>query len=119
MSAADVDALADAAAIIARRAKVISSAFSSRIPASTHVTVSNGVVAVVTDGATAPNAAPFEGAELHPLWAHIGSYRYEHWHWGKQPYRPYMLTAAVQSLDDAAQAYGGSAYAYARLFGFE
>jgi hypothetical protein len=118
MSAADTAALVRAASIIARRAKEISSAFSRRIPASTHVTVSNGMVAVVTDGKTAPNAAPFEAAELHPLWARVGSYRYEHMPWGKQPLRAYMMTAATQKLDDAAQAYGEAVYAYARQRGF-
>lgn len=103
---AEIDGLIKAARIIAERARVISSAFSRRIPAGTHVVVkTNGIVAVRTEGAIAPNAAPFEAAELHPLWARVGSVRYLYSHWGKQPYRPYMLQAALQKLDDAAEAY--------------
>jgi hypothetical protein len=119
MAAADIAALKNAADVISNRAKIIAGAFSRRIPAATHVAVSNGMVAVITDGTLAPNAAPFEAAELHPLWAHIGSWRYVHYKWGKQPPRPYMTEAAVQELDKAAEAYGQSIYAYAIAHGFK
>lgn len=116
--ASDIDGLKKAAELISKRAKEISAAFSRRIPASTHVVVASGVVQVRTEGATAPNAAPFEAAELHPLWARVGTPRYTDWKWGKQPYRPYMLMAAEQEIDAAAEEYGESMYGYARSFGF-
>jgi hypothetical protein len=119
MAAADTAALKGAADRISRRAKLISSTFSRRIPAATHVAVNNGMVAVVTDGSGAPNAAPFEAGELHPLWAAVGSWRYLHYKWGKQPLRPYMIEAAVSELNAAAEAYGQSIYAYAIARGFK
>lgn len=115
----DLDGLIKAAEIISNRAKEIAATRSRRIPASTHVTVNNGAVAVITDGATAPNAAPFMAAELHPLWAHVGTWRYVHFKWGKQPYFPYMWMAAEDELDAAAEAYADSVYAYAVSAGFK
>jgi hypothetical protein len=119
MAKSDTDALVDAAGVICRMAKTISARFSRRIPAATHVGTNNGMVAVITDGNVAPNAAPFEAGELHPLWAHVGSWRYEHWKWGKQPTRPYMIEAATAKIDEAAEAYAQSVYDYARRFGFK
>ena len=118
MAVSDTEALTEAARIICKRAKEISGAFSVRIPAATHVTVSNGTVAVITDGEAAPNAAPFEAGELHPLWAHVGSWRYEHYKWGRQPYRPYMTMAALDKIQDACEAYAESVYDLARKDGF-
>lgn len=115
----DLYYLMQAAEKISTRAKIISGTFSRRIPIATHVTVNNGVVAVITDGSIAPNAAPFEGGELHPLWARVGSWRYLHFKWGQQPLRPYMMEAAASELDNAAVTYAKSVYAYAGSLGWK
>jgi hypothetical protein len=110
---ADRAALRRAANIICDRAQTIAAKRSRRIPAATHVLEDQGIVKVKTEGSLAPNAAPFEAGELHPLWAHVGSYRYDHYKWGRQPFFPYMMEAALEKVDDAAQAYGDSVYDYA------
>lgn len=119
ISRQDLNGLTKAAEIISAEAKRVSAMRSVRIPASTHVGVNNGMVAVITDGATAPNAAPFEAAELHPLWAHVGSYRYVHFKWGRQPFFPYMMIAAENKIAEAAEAYGDSVYDYAVSLGWK
>ncbi len=117
----NTDYLRKAAEIIARKAKMNSVKFSRRIPANTHVRVSLEGVAVVTDGNRAPNAAPFETAERHPLWAAVGSTRYEKKpeDWRKQPYRPYMLEAGYSELDKAALAFAESSISHARRLGWK
>jgi hypothetical protein len=118
-SGKDLAALVKAANIICRRAQLISATRSRRIPAATHVTSNAGMVAVITDGVVAPNAAPFEAGELHPLWAKVGSWRYDHFKWGKQPFFPYMMEAASTELDNAAIAYSESVYEYAKTLGWK
>jgi hypothetical protein len=117
-SPSDRAALSKAAEIISTRAKEIASTRSRRIPAATHVTEANGIVQVKTEGSIAPNAAPFEAGELHPLWARVGSNKYNHGDWGRQPLFPYMMMAAEETLDQAAEAYGDSLYAYVRILGW-
>jgi len=110
----DNTALTNAANVFSKEAQKISSAFSTRIPLATHAVPSfDGVHAsVITEGSIAPNAAPFEGGETHPLWAHIGSWRYVHFKWGTQPLRPYMLEAAESAAQDACFAYSDSVIDY-------
>jgi hypothetical protein len=77
-----------AAAIFAAQARTNAAKFSVRIPAATSVLPYNEHQAqVVTDGVAAPNAAPFEFGERHPLW---GNRKY----WRPQPRRAYMDRAA-------------------------
>ncbi len=85
----------------AKAARAISAGFSRRIPAATGVFGDVAGVAVVTDGAVAPNAAPFEFAERHPLFG-------DREHWYPQPHRPYMDEAAVA-------AYGAGLNEYAKI----
>ncbi len=89
--------LKEAAEPIAREARAISSAFSRRIPASTRVVENSyGDVYVETDGAAAPNAAPFQFAENHPVFGNRDV-------WVKQPWRPYMTEAAAEGSDEAVK----------------
>ena len=118
----DADALNEAARTFAKAAQKISSAFSTRIPAATHVvpSVDQGRTAsVITEGQLAPNAAPFEAAEAHPLWADIGSWRYDHDKWGRQPLRPYMLEAAETAAQDACYDYSESVIDYMAKTGWK
>lgn len=91
-----------AAEILAAQARRNAAAFSTRIPAATVVAgLAEQQAAVVTDGAAAPNAAPFEFGERHPLFG-------DKKHWYKQPLRAYMNRAATNSgaLASALEAYG-------------
>jgi hypothetical protein len=91
-----------AAEIFATKARSIAAKFSTRIPAATHVEPLNEQTAtVVTDGKAAPNAAPFEFGERHPLWGRWVTGK------GKQPTRAYMNRTANDSatLDEAADVY--------------
>lgn len=91
-----------AAEVFAEQARVNAAAFSTRIPAATGVEALNEqTAAVVTDGGAAPNAAPFEFAERHPLFGNRG-------HWYRQPRRAYMDRAARNSStnEQALQVYG-------------
>lgn len=93
-----------AAEIFAARARVNAAKFSARIPLATFVEGVDGDHAqVVTDGVLAPNAAPFEFGERHPLFGNRQ-------HWYKQPTRAYMSNAATNNatIDAAADAYGNS-----------
>lgn len=95
-----------AAEIYADQAKRNAARYSRRIPAATHVEGSAEQVAyVVTDGNAAPNAAPFEFGERHPLFGNRG-------HWYKQPTRAYMSNAANSKTTQAAAA---EAYATAEV----
>jgi hypothetical protein len=77
-----------AAELFSAAAKANASKFSKRIPAATSAVPYNEEQAmIVTDGVAAPNAAPFEFGERHPLW---GNRKY----WKKQPTRAYMNRAA-------------------------
>ena len=75
---------------------------SQRIPAATYVAPFDEQQAVVfTDGVLAPNAAPFEFGERHPLFGNERS-------WWPQPLRPYMNRAASnkRTVQAASEAYG-------------
>jgi hypothetical protein len=91
----------EAADIIRDEARRISSSFSRRIPAATHTRQGPRYTEVVTDGNAAPNAAPFEFAENHPLFARKGTKRYRDSKWYKQPHRPFMAEAVDAKKDDA------------------
>lgn len=91
-----------AAEIFAEKARQIAAKFSRRIPAATYVDpYTEQQAQVVTDGVEAPNAAPFEFGERHPLFG-------DRKHWYKQPTRAYMSRAAQDSstIDKAADIYG-------------
>jgi hypothetical protein len=64
---------------------------------------------VQTNGKKAPNAAPFEFGERHPLFGMTGKPGGRgplgKGYWFKQPTRPYMETAARNKLDEAAREY--------------
>jgi hypothetical protein len=82
--------------IIEQRVKAAAAGFSRRIPAATRrdqVGPNANEVTVSTDNLAAPNAAPFEFAEHHPL---FGNHR----HMYRQPKRPY----AARGLEAAADA---------------
>lgn len=90
-----------AAEIFAAKARANAAKFSRRIPAATYVDpYTEEQAQVVTDGTMAPNAAPFEFGERHPLFG-------DRKHWYKQPTRAYMSRAAKDSktIDTAADVY--------------
>jgi hypothetical protein len=88
-----------AAAVMMAAAKANASKFSRRIPPATTVEpYSENEAMIVTDGGAAPNAAPFEFGERHPLW---GNRNY----WYKQPTRAYMNRAALSAAEAAAEIY--------------
>ncbi len=105
-----------AAKVFADQAKKNASRFSTRIPPATGVEgYGEQEAMVVTDGAAAPNAAPFEFGLRHPL-NYPGQTG-----WGKQPTRAYMSNAARNqgALQRAADIYGDAeAELLAEEFGF-
>lgn len=121
MALGDVDARMDedetkrlqsAAEIIAREARSISSTFSKRIPLATRVvTDHDGKVSVFTSGTDAPNAAPFELPERHPLFG-------DKEHWYEQPHRPYMEEAGDRKADAAAEEYANVCDDWAKTLGW-
>jgi len=94
------ESVLEAAGVICRQAQANARKFSKRIPAATFVDgVSEQQAQVVTDGTAAPNAAPFEFGERHPLFGDKGV-------WFKQPTRAYMNSAASgAAVDEAADVY--------------
>lgn len=91
-----------AASIFQAQAKKNAARFSTRIPAATYVQgYQDQEAMVVTDGSAAPNAAPFEFGERHPLWGRWVTGK------GKQPRRSYMSNAATNAgvIENAAEAY--------------
>jgi hypothetical protein len=101
------DSVLKAAAVFLAQAKKNASRITktrgpaTRIVANTFVSGTGEQAAeVVTDGNAAPNAAPFEFGERHPL---FGNRR----HWYPQPRRSYMSNAASSSKvkEKAAEAY--------------
>lgn len=99
MDADSAERIKEAAEVIAAGARQNASSFSKRIPAATKAVGDSATKAhVITSGAQAPNAAPFEYAERHPL---FGNKK----HWYTQPHRPYMERAGRDDLDEAAEAY--------------
>lgn len=101
-----------AAEIFRDQAKKNASKFSRRIPAATYVQGTDEQRAlVVTDGVAAPNAAPFEFAERHPLnYPNQVKALNRHgraFNWVKQPRRSYMSNAANngKTVDQAADIY--------------
>lgn len=92
----------DAAEVFADVARANAARFSIRIPAATAVVALNEQAAmVVTDGDAAPNAAPFEFGERHPLFGNRSS-------WYQQPRRAYMSSAANNpvAVEAASDVYG-------------
>lgn len=83
---------------IAKAARGIAAGFSRRIPVATGVYGDSYGVAVVTDAVIAPNGAPFEFAERHPL---FGDRDY----WYAQPRRPYMTEGAAVAAGAALEEY--------------
>jgi hypothetical protein len=94
------ESVLEAAGVLSRQAKANAASFSRRIPMATYVAgFSENQAMVVTDGAAAPNAAPFEFGERHPVFGNRNV-------WRKQPLRPYMNRAATgPALDEAADVY--------------
>lgn len=91
-----------AAQVFAAQAQKNAARFSVRIPAATYVqAVEEQSALVITDGTAAPNAAPFEFGERHPLY---GNRKF----WYKQPLRAYMSNAArnAGAQNRATEAYG-------------
>jgi len=96
------DGVLAAAAVFAEKARANAAKFSTRIPAATFVkAVDEQQALVMTAGNEAPNAAPFEFRERHPLWG-------DRKHWYAQPLRAYMSNAArnAATQSKAADAYG-------------
>lgn len=92
----------EAAEIFAEVARRNAAPFSTRIPAATSaVPLDEQRAMVVTNGDAAPNAAPFEFAERHPL---FGDRQY----WYTQPMRQYMSRAANNpvAIEAASDVYG-------------
>lgn len=100
----------EAAKMIAEAAKR-NAAFSRRIPAATIVREYADYTEVVTRGALAPNAAPFEKPLSHPLFG-------DKEHWYAQPHRPFMQDALDQKGDKAADIIGGVVVDWAEEAGF-
>jgi len=116
--------LRDAADIIARAARQISSRYSRRIPASVRVKVSgDGKTAVITAGGpAAPQAYTFEGRNsgapiAHPVYGHGPR---SEWTWRNQiPVRPFMKQAVDSTIDEAADVWGSEVIdEWARRAGF-
>lgn len=110
-----------AAEIIAAAARAKASRFSARIPKATGVVAfAEHQAMVVTDGHTAPNAAPFEFGERHPC--NLPNLRGPDGRptvWRKQPMRAYMSNGARGASDAAAERYGiEEARLLAEEFGF-
>lgn len=102
------ECLAEAGEEIAKIARELAATFSSRIPAATGVYLTSEDSAIVaTNGSEAPNAAPFEYGERHPLFG-------DREHWYKQPVRPYMDEAANRGAEAAMNAYAKLADALAK-----
>lgn len=100
--------------MVARQAKINAAAFSRRIPAATHVRGADApgdtYVDILTDGDLAPNAAPFEYAEHHPLFGsphgrNAGTRsRYDNPRdWYRQPHRPYMTSALYAKAEEGTE----------------
>jgi hypothetical protein len=90
-----------AAEIFAAKARANAAKFSKRIPAATAVVPwKDDTATVTTDGDAAPNAAPFEFGERHPLY---GNRKF----WFPQPRRSYMSNAAnsASTVNAAAEVY--------------
>jgi hypothetical protein len=91
-----------AAELFAAKARANASNFSTRIPpATTAEPYGEQEAQIVTDGTAAPNAAPFEFGERHPLFG-------DRAHWYKQQTRAYMNRAARDpgTIGAAADIYG-------------
>lgn len=104
-----------AAQVFADQARKNASRFSKRIPAATFVDSAGDQRAeIVTDGTAAPNAAPFEFGERHPLnypnqVATLNRYGRSR-HWVKQRTRAYMSNAAKnpRAIQKAADVYAST-----------
>ncbi len=93
------ESVLEAAAVLMRQAK-LNASFSRRIPAATMVAgFSENEAMVVTDGTAAPNAAPFEFGERHPVFGNRNV-------WRKMKTKAYMNRAATgPAVDEAADVY--------------
>lgn len=95
-----------AAQVFGDQARKSAARFSTRIPAATRVEgAAEQEAAVVVDGNAAPNAAPFEFGERHPLWGRRGP-----GDWRKQPTRAFLSNAAKNpgAINRAVEAYGAA-----------
>lgn len=102
------ESVLQAAAVFMMKARANAAKFSTRIPPATTVQGYDEQKAmVVTDGAAAPNAAPFEFRERHPVFADKDLPRDE-WTWRYQPRRSYMGNAATNkpTVSKAVDVYG-------------
>lgn len=100
-SGATRSSVIEAAKLFLAQARKNAAKFSRRIPAATYVAPYEEQQAqIVTDGVAAPNAAPFEFGERHPLFG-------DRHHWYRQPRRSYMSRAATnkKTIDQAAEIY--------------
>lgn len=101
----------EAADKTARAARSNAAAFSKRIPGATKVREYRAYTEVVTLGNEAPNAAPFEAGEEHPL---FGDRKHEY----RQPHRPFMQAAFDRTADDGANHMGDVVDDWGEEFGF-
>jgi hypothetical protein len=85
----------EAAEVIANAARIRSSKFSRRIPASVKVIPTLWGAYITAGGDVAPNAYPFETGANHPLWGN------RH-HWYAQPKKPFLEEAADAAAKAAA-----------------
>ncbi len=112
--------MAEAADIVAARARAISARWSRRIPLSVKVSVSpDGKSATITAGGSeAPQAATFELGLSHPVYGRPDRTRKE-WTWVRQVARPFLAEAAESAATKAADAFGDAALtAWARNRGY-
>lgn len=116
MATDDRTALRKAAEIIARQAKAIAVRFSTRIPASTRVTVSTGYAEISSGGPAIFFETP---NSRHPLFATgpKGTGRWKYWY--KQPYRPFLEQAAEAQGEAAMQQYADVMFEqFCRKYGY-
>lgn len=102
MSGGTRDSVLRAAGIVLERVRLNAAKFSKRIPAATNIeSRAEQEAMIVTDGNEAPNGAPFEFGERHPLFG-------DRELWYKQPRRSYMSNAArhAPTVAKAAEEYG-------------
>lgn len=95
---AEAGKLREAARPILDAAKASAGAYSARIPASLSIGGGGRGVFIVANGSVAPNAAPFEIPERHPLWA---TGPRSGWQWRVQPHRPFLEIGAEQGSAEA------------------
>jgi hypothetical protein len=108
--------------IIETEVRSAAAGFSRRIPLATHrdqVGLSDSEVTVTTDHRAAPNAAPFEWAEHHPLFGGATGKPHEGKGWYQQPRRPYAAEGLLAASDRAADEAGNMVDDWAHDLGFK